>query len=51
MLNYADAFGLTDQMYALALATGFLGVAIHYALVGVERRVLRWHPSQRTDRF
>jgi ABC-type nitrate/sulfonate/bicarbonate transport system permease component len=51
MLNFAEAYGLTSQVYALALATGFLGVAIHYAMVGVERRVLRWHPSQRTDRF
>jgi ABC-type nitrate/sulfonate/bicarbonate transport system permease component len=48
-LNYASAFGLTDQIYALALATGFLGVAIHYAMVAVERRVLRWHPSQRSE--
>jgi ABC-type nitrate/sulfonate/bicarbonate transport system permease component len=47
MLNFAEAYGLTNQVYALALATGFLGVAIHYAMVGVERRVLRWHPSQR----
>jgi ABC-type nitrate/sulfonate/bicarbonate transport system permease component len=49
MLNYASAFGLNEQVYALALATGFLGVAIHYAMVALERRVLRWHPSQRTE--
>ena len=49
MLNYSSAFGLTEQVYALALATGFLGVAIHYAMVVLERRVLRWHPSQRTE--
>ena len=48
-LNYASAFGLTEQVYALALATGFLGVAIHYAMVVLERRVLRWHPSQRGE--
>ena len=47
MLNFAESYGLTNQVYALALATGFLGVAIHYAMVGIERRVLRWHPSQR----
>lgn len=46
-LNYASAFGLNTEIYALALATGFLGVAIHYVLVALERRVLRWHPSQR----
>jgi ABC-type nitrate/sulfonate/bicarbonate transport system permease component len=46
-VNYAQSYGLTDQLYALALATGFLGVGVHFALVGLERRVLRWHPSQR----
>jgi len=47
LLNYAETFGLNDQIYAIALATGFLGVAIHFAVVGLERRILRWHPSQR----
>ena len=46
-LNYVETFGLNDQIYALALATGFLGVAIHFAVSAVEKRVLRWHPSQR----
>ncbi len=26
-MNYAQAYGLNDQLYALALATGFLGLA------------------------
>lgn len=46
-MNVANAFGLDDQLYALALATGFLGVAIHIVSTAVERRALRWHPSQR----
>jgi len=46
-VNIAQAFGLTDQLYALALATGFLGVAIHLVSTAAERRALRWHPSQR----
>jgi ABC-type nitrate/sulfonate/bicarbonate transport system permease component len=46
-MNYVESFGLNDQIYALALATGFLGVAIHFAVSAVETRVLRWHPSQR----
>lgn len=46
-LNYAYAYGLTTTEYALALATGFLGVAIYFAMAAFERRVLRWHPSQR----
>jgi len=46
-LNVVSTFGLNDQIYALALATGCLGVAIHFVTVAVERHVLRWHPSQR----
>src|ERR671937_385651 len=30
-VNYAQSYGLEDQLYAYALATGFLGVAIHLA--------------------
>jgi ABC-type nitrate/sulfonate/bicarbonate transport system permease component len=47
-VNYAQAFGLDDQLYAYALATGFLGVLIHLATSALERRALRWHPSQRS---
>ena len=47
-MNFAQSYGLNDQLYALALATGFLGVAIHLAMVALERRALRWHPSQRS---
>ncbi len=46
-LNQAETFGLNDQIYALALATGLLGVAIHFAVSALEKRILRWHPSQR----
>jgi ABC-type nitrate/sulfonate/bicarbonate transport system permease component len=46
-VNYASAYGLNDQLYALALATGFLGVAIHIAFTRLEGQALRWHPSQR----
>ena len=46
-MNYLETFGLNDQIYALAVATGLLGLAIHFAVAAVERRVLRWHPSQR----
>jgi ABC-type nitrate/sulfonate/bicarbonate transport system permease component len=47
-VNFAQSYGLHDQLYAYALATGFLGVAIHLLSTAVERRALRWHPSQRT---
>jgi ABC-type nitrate/sulfonate/bicarbonate transport system permease component len=46
-VNVAQAYGLTDQLYALAIAVGFLGLAIHVVASGLERRILRWHPSQR----
>jgi ABC-type nitrate/sulfonate/bicarbonate transport system permease component len=48
-MNVADSFGLYEQVYALALATGFLGIAIHFAAGGFERWALRWHPSQRGE--
>jgi ABC-type nitrate/sulfonate/bicarbonate transport system permease component len=48
-VNQAQAYGLNDQLYALALATGFLGVAIHVVFNGIEARALRWHPSQRRN--
>jgi ABC-type nitrate/sulfonate/bicarbonate transport system permease component len=47
LLNQAEAYGLNDQLYAIALATGFLGVAIHLLFTTIERRALRWHASQR----
>jgi ABC-type nitrate/sulfonate/bicarbonate transport system permease component len=46
-VNVAQSFGLDIQLYAYALATGFLGVAIHLVSSTAERRALRWHPSQR----
>jgi ABC-type nitrate/sulfonate/bicarbonate transport system permease component len=46
-MNFVESFGLTGQLYALALAVGFLGIAIHIGLSLLERRILHWHPSQR----
>lgn len=46
-MNYAQSYGLNEQLYALALATGFLGLAIHFAMAALEHRALRWHASQR----
>jgi ABC-type nitrate/sulfonate/bicarbonate transport system permease component len=48
LVNYAQSYGLETQLYALALATGFLGVGIHLLFTALERRALRWHPSERT---
>jgi ABC-type nitrate/sulfonate/bicarbonate transport system permease component len=47
IMNVAESFGLTVQVYAIALATGFLGLAIYVVFAAIERRALRWHPSQR----
>jgi ABC-type nitrate/sulfonate/bicarbonate transport system permease component len=46
-MNYAQSYGLNERLYALALATGFLGLAVHFAMAAIEHRLLRWHPSQR----
>jgi len=48
-VNIAQAYGLEVQLYALALATGFLGVAIHLFFTTLERRALHWHASQRSE--
>jgi ABC-type nitrate/sulfonate/bicarbonate transport system permease component len=48
-VNLAQSYGLEVPLYALALATGFLGVAIHVLFTTLERRALRWHPSQRLE--
>jgi ABC-type nitrate/sulfonate/bicarbonate transport system permease component len=48
-MNYAQAYGLNDQLYALAIAAGLLGLAVHVVMTALERRVLRWHPSQRLE--
>jgi len=45
--NVAQSYGLNEQLYAIAVATGFLGIAIHVVFSALERRALRWHPSQR----
>jgi ABC-type nitrate/sulfonate/bicarbonate transport system permease component len=49
IMNVAESFGLTVQVYALALATGFLGLAIYVLFSAFERWALRWHPSQRVS--
>jgi ABC-type nitrate/sulfonate/bicarbonate transport system permease component len=47
LMNVADSFGLIVQVYALAVATGILGLAIYVVFAAMERWALRWHPSQR----
>ncbi|HEV3479341.1 MAG TPA: ABC transporter permease [Gaiellaceae bacterium] len=47
IMNVSESFGLVVRVYALALATGFLGLAIYVVFAAIERWALRWHPSQR----
>jgi ABC-type nitrate/sulfonate/bicarbonate transport system permease component len=45
----AQSAGATTLMYALIIATGLLGWILNAIFQTVERRVLRWHPSQRQE--
>jgi ABC-type nitrate/sulfonate/bicarbonate transport system permease component len=45
----AQSGGATAPMYALVLATGFLGVIINALFRAVERRALSWHSSIRAE--
>jgi ABC-type nitrate/sulfonate/bicarbonate transport system permease component len=47
-INVARSGGNEELMYALILTTGILGVLLNGIFVRAERRVLRWHPSQRS---
>jgi ABC-type nitrate/sulfonate/bicarbonate transport system permease component len=46
-INTARSGGNLEVMYALILATGLLGYVLNIVASAAERRVLRWHPSQR----
>jgi ABC-type nitrate/sulfonate/bicarbonate transport system permease component len=46
-INVARSGGNVELMYALIIATGVMGVLLNTIFVRTERRVLRWHPSQR----
>ncbi|MGH3341469.1 MAG: ABC transporter permease [Carbonactinosporaceae bacterium] len=47
-ISAAQSGGATTLMYALTIATGLLGWGLNICFGRVERRVLFWHPSQRT---
>ncbi|MQA84473.1 MAG: ABC transporter permease subunit [Streptosporangiales bacterium] len=47
-INAARAGGATELMYALTIVTGLIGWGLNGLFTRAERRVLRWHPSQRT---
>jgi ABC-type nitrate/sulfonate/bicarbonate transport system permease component len=47
-INVARQGGNVELMYALIIATGLLGYLLNLIFVWGERRVLFWHPSQRS---
>ncbi|WP_021591415.1 ABC transporter permease [Actinomadura welshii] len=48
-ITVAQAGGQYQLMYALIIATGMLGVLLNLVFVAIEKRLLRWHPSQRAQ--
>ena len=49
-INIARSGGNTELMYALIIATGLLGLLLNELFTRGEKRVLHWHPSQRSAR-
>lgn len=49
LIAVAQTSGAVDNVYAIVLVTGFLGVAVNLLARVVERRSLRWHPSVRGE--
>lgn len=45
----AQSSGAVAPLYGLVLATGLIGVLVNVAVRGLERRLLAWHPSVRTE--
>ncbi len=45
----AQTSGAVAPMYALVIVVGLIGVAVNVFARAAERRVLRWHPSVRTE--
>jgi ABC-type nitrate/sulfonate/bicarbonate transport system permease component len=49
-INIARSGGNVELMYALIIVTGMLGWLLNDVFARVERRVLHWHPSQRSSK-
>ncbi|UCM87717.1 ABC transporter permease [Streptomyces marincola] len=45
----AQAANAVERMYALVIVTGLLGVCVNAGARALERRVLFWHTSERTE--
>jgi ABC-type nitrate/sulfonate/bicarbonate transport system permease component len=44
-----ESGGAVVEMYALILAAGLIGVGVNFGMRAIERRVLGWHVSVRTE--
>jgi ABC-type nitrate/sulfonate/bicarbonate transport system permease component len=49
LIAVANTSGAVATMYALVIVTGALGVIVNVLARAVERRLLRWHPSVRSE--
>lgn len=45
----AQSGGAISGMYALVLATGLIGVLINMVMRQIEKRILAWHSSVRSE--
>ena len=48
-LAIAQSSGAVDTTYALVVVAGLVGVLVNLVARFAERRLLKWHPSQRTE--
>lgn len=49
LIATSQSAGNVSTVYALALLTGVLGLAINYGMKFIENRALHWHPSVRSE--
>jgi ABC-type nitrate/sulfonate/bicarbonate transport system permease component len=49
VINAAQSGGAYALMYALIVVAGLLGLLLNLGFRAAERRLLRWHPSQREE--
>lgn len=49
LIAVAQTSGAYAAMYALVIVAGLIGVVVNVVARGLERRVLRWHPSVRRE--
>ncbi|MFI5914397.1 ABC transporter permease [Dactylosporangium sp. NPDC051541] len=48
-IGVAQGSGAVAETYALVIVVGIIGVLVNITARAVERRILRWHPSIRSD--